>query len=155
MTQSNYEIISIKVWFLPLISIFDMTLLSQYYRYKGYIFTECSLQYEGWYFVENCNTQKKKYLAGFSQRGSHACVYIYIYTSTHIKHIFGKYLHAYHFFCIYITCFFNIYMHVFVFKYTQRTHIYYVNKLLFRMRLIVWHHLYKFTLKMILTPILI
>ncbi len=31
-----------------MISIFDMALLSQYYRYQGYIFTECSLPYEWW-----------------------------------------------------------------------------------------------------------
>ncbi len=48
-----------------------MTLLSQYYRYKGYIFTECSLPYEGWFFfLEYCKSQKKKTLAGFSQRRS-------------------------------------------------------------------------------------
>ncbi len=30
VSKSNYEITSINVWFLPLISIFDMTLLGQY-----------------------------------------------------------------------------------------------------------------------------
>ncbi len=35
-----------------MISIFDMALLSQYQRYQEYIFTECSLQYVGWFYAE-------------------------------------------------------------------------------------------------------
>ncbi len=42
-----------------MISIFDMALLSQYYRYQGYIFTERSLPCEGWFYVENSKSQKK------------------------------------------------------------------------------------------------
>ncbi len=38
-----------------------MTLLSQYLRYKCYIFTECSLPYEGGCFVENCKSQKNDF----------------------------------------------------------------------------------------------
>ncbi len=57
-----------------MVSIFDMALLSQYERYEGYIFTECSLPYEGWFYVEN----SKLTLVGFSQRGSHTYIYIYI-----------------------------------------------------------------------------
>ncbi len=49
-----------------MISIFDMALLSQYQRYQGYIFTECSLPFEEWFYVENSKSQKKS-LAGFSQ----------------------------------------------------------------------------------------
>ncbi len=45
-----------------------MTLLSQYYRYKGNIFTECSLPYEG-FFCRKQQITKKMTLAGFSQRG--------------------------------------------------------------------------------------
>ncbi len=41
-----------------IISIFNMTLLSQYYRYKGYIFTECSLPYEGWFFCRKQQMRK-------------------------------------------------------------------------------------------------
>ncbi len=37
-----------------------MALLSQFERYEGYIFTECSLLYEGWFYVENSKSQKKK-----------------------------------------------------------------------------------------------
>ncbi len=42
-----------------------MTLISQYERYKGDISTECSLPYEGWFFVENSKSQII-ILAGFS-----------------------------------------------------------------------------------------
>ncbi len=49
-----------------------MALLSQYLRYKGYIFTESSLPYEGWFYVENSKSQKIT-LAGFSQRRSYIC----------------------------------------------------------------------------------
>ncbi len=45
-----------------------MTFLSQYLRYKGYIFTECSLPYEGGCFVENCKSQKNDL---FSHREGH------------------------------------------------------------------------------------
>ncbi len=47
-----------------------MALLSQYYRYIVYIFTEHSLAYEGWFFVEKSKSHKMT-LAGFSQRESH------------------------------------------------------------------------------------
>ncbi len=36
-----------------------MALLSQFERYEGYIFTECSLLYEGWFYVENSKSHKK------------------------------------------------------------------------------------------------
>ncbi len=53
-----------------------MTLLSQYLRYKGYIFTECSLPYEGGLFVEYFSLV-------FTERASHTHththIYIYIY----------------------------------------------------------------------------
>ncbi len=45
-----------------------MTLLSQYYRYKGNIFTECSLPYEGWLFVENSKSQKIDFSWVFTER---------------------------------------------------------------------------------------
>ncbi len=45
-----------------------MTLLSQYYRYKGYIFTECSLPYEGWFYVENSKSQKQDFSWVFTER---------------------------------------------------------------------------------------
>ncbi len=48
-----------------------MALLSQYLRYKGYIFTEHSLPYEEWFFVEKSKSQKMA-LAGFSLRGTHS-----------------------------------------------------------------------------------
>ncbi len=44
-----------------------MALLSQFERYEGYIFTECSLPYEGWFYLEH----SKSTLDGFSQRESH------------------------------------------------------------------------------------
>ncbi len=55
-----------------------MTLLSQYLRYKGYIFTECSLPNDVGLFVEYFSLV-------FTERVSHThthtyiCIYIYIY----------------------------------------------------------------------------
>ncbi len=69
LSQSNYEITSIKVWFLHNFNILWLY-CSQHYRYKGYIFTDCSLPYEGWFFFWKPQITKKITLAGFSQRGS-------------------------------------------------------------------------------------
>ncbi len=41
-----------------MISIFDMALLRQNWGYKEYIFTECSLQYVGWFYAENSKSKK-------------------------------------------------------------------------------------------------
>ncbi len=45
-----------------------MALLSQFERYEGKFFTECSLPYEGWFYVENSKSQKKSTL-GFHREG--------------------------------------------------------------------------------------
>ncbi len=42
-----------------MISIFEITLLSQIYGYKEYFFTECSLQV-GWFYAENSKCKKKR-----------------------------------------------------------------------------------------------
>ncbi len=53
--------------------------------------------------------------------------------------IFLKYIHSCVCVCIYIYIY--TYIHTYIYnKYTQYTHIYYVNKLLFCMRLIIWQH---------------
>ncbi len=65
VSKSNDEITSIKVGFLPLISIFVMALLSQYYVFHRMLFTTWRM-----IFVKN-NKSQKTTLAGFSQRGSH------------------------------------------------------------------------------------
>ncbi len=51
-------------------------------------------------------------------------VYIYIFIFLH----FILYINIFNIYCKHNIFFLNIYMHVFVFIYTQYTHIYYVNK---------------------------
>ncbi len=45
-----------------------MTLLSQYEIYKGYIFTECSLTYDGCFLVENRKSQNNYFSWVFTER---------------------------------------------------------------------------------------
>ncbi len=99
------KITSIKVWFLPIISIFDMTLCSQHYRNKGYIFTDCSLPYEGWFFFFKPQITKKITLAGFSQRGSQFVQNkIIIWYYGYLIPITQKFSLLIHDYCIYCYC---------------------------------------------------
>ncbi len=55
-----------------------MILLSQYKIYIGYIFTECSLPYVGWFFVEKKQITKKLLKLGFHREGHKCCLHMQI-----------------------------------------------------------------------------